>query len=113
MSLKITYTDTEGGGQPLTVELPDEHIKALKTDMGDVVQWHVNAIQHKAQKMMELLIRDALRPGSPLLTTEDRVAIGSMLQTRGILIPEYADIPEDIRLEIIRRIKFPEATEGG
>ena len=99
--LKITYQDSRTGRET-SYTLPDEEVKALETDVDDVVEWHLNAIRQKARQQVDRVCEEALADATgAILKPEHRQQIAAVLADRGILAPSVKHLPEDIRRQIV------------
>jgi len=109
MGIEIIYKDTTTNTDIRKVSLSDGEVKALKTDIIDVAEWHENAIKQKARRMIDSVAEQALRPGSNLLSEADRSVVHNKLMETGQFITHVRDLPDDIKHEIVKRAKVTEA----
>jgi len=107
--LKITYSDTRTGRET-SYTLSEEEVKALETDVADVVEWHLNAIRQKARQQMDRVCEEALADATgAILKPKHRQQIAAALAERGILAPTVKHLPEDVRRQIVSLAADPTA----
>ncbi len=87
------------------IAIDTEEEKALKVAMADIVEWHQNFIKHRARQEIDRIVEMALRPGSKMLTDQDKQKLREYLDKHGIVVVSPRDLPMEIKKAIVRRAK--------
>jgi len=87
------------------IQIDTEEEKALGTAMADIVEWHQNFLKHRARQEIDRIVEMALRPGSDMLSDQDRQKLRVYLDKEGIIVASPRDLPMKIKKEIIKRVK--------
>jgi len=85
------------------VTIDTEEEKALKVAMADIVEWHQNFIKHRARQEIDRIVEEALRPGSNMLTDQDKEALRQLLAEHGIVVASPRDLPMKVKKAIVKR----------
>ena len=85
------------------VTIDAEEEKVLGTAMADIVEWHQNFIKHRARQEIDRIVEMALRPGSNMLTDQDKEALRQLLAEHGIVVASPRDLPMKVKKAIVKR----------
>ena len=95
-----------------TVTLSEEQEKALLTDMGSIQDWLNNAIHNKARQMVDKICDKALSDQTDtILTSTEKQEIVTLLASQGKIISTVKQMPENIKLEIVKKARIKSAAE--
>ena len=86
------------------IQIDAEEEKALSTAMADIAEWHINFINHRARQEINNIVEAALRPGSKMLSDEDKKLLRQLLNEKGIIVASARDLPMEVKKAIIKRI---------
>jgi len=89
------------------IQIDTEEEKALKVVMADIVEWHQNFLRHRARQEIDRIVEMALRPGSKMLTDEDKQKLRQYLDEHGIVVASPRDLPMEIKKAIVKRAVIP------
>ncbi len=87
------------------IQIDTEEEKALGTAMADIVEWHQNFLRHRARQEIDRIVEMALRPGSNMLSDQDKQKLREYLDRHGIVVASPRDLPMEIKKAIVRRAK--------
>ena len=93
----------------ITIDAEEE--KALGTVMTDIVEWHQNFIKHRARQEIDRIVEMALRPGSNMLTDQDKEALRQLLAEHGIVVASPRDLPIEVKKEVVKKAKIEQPKE--
>ena len=95
-----------------TIELTTEQEKALLTDMISIQDWLNNAIYNKARQMVDKVCNDAVAEQThTILTLKEKKDISALIASQGGYFFSVKQMPENIKLEIVKRAKVKLAAE--
>lgn len=103
--MKISYTDNQGV-LLLEVQLDDEEIKTLESDMVSIIEWHVNAISEKIRRQRDALVKEHV---SKLSDAESETILSGVNPKQ--LLADSKFWPVALKKEIVRKAKFDSALE--
>ena len=86
------------------IQIDTEEEKALSIAMADIVEWHQNFLKHRARQEIDRIVEMALRPGSNMLTDEDKQKLRQYLDEHGIVVALPRDLPMNIKKAIVKRV---------
>ena len=89
------------------VTIDTEEEKALGTVMADIVEWHQNFLKHRARQEIDRIVEMALRPGSNMLSDQDKQKLREYLDKHGIVVASPRDLPTEIKKAIVKRAVIP------
>ena len=94
------------------VNLLAEEEKALLTDMISIQDWLNNAISNKARQCVDSVCQEALSEQEhKILTAEEKQQIVTQLASQGKIISTVKQMPENIKLEIVKKARIKSAAE--
>ena len=94
---------TDNGTLIREIHIDAEEEKALGVAMADIVEWHTNFIKHRARQEINNIVEAALRPGSDMLSDEDKKKLREYLDEKGIIVASARDLPMEIKKAIVKR----------
>ena len=94
------------------ISLMEEEEKALLTDMIFIQDWLDNAIHNKAGQCVDNVCHEALSEQEhKILTAEEKQQIVTQLASQGKIISTVKQMPENIKLEIVKKARVKSAAE--
>ena len=94
------------------INLTEEEEKALLTDMISIQDWLNNAIFNKSRQMVDKVCEEALSDQTDIiLTTTEKQDIVTQLASQGTIISTVKQMPENIKLEIVKKARVKSAAE--
>ena len=94
------------------INLTEEEEKALLTDMITVQDWLNNAIYNKARQCVDNVCQEALSEQEhKILAAEEKQQIATLLASEGKIISSVKQMPENIKLEIVKKARIKSAAE--
>jgi len=94
------------------INLTEEEEKALLTDMLTIQDWLNNAIHNKTRQCVDNVCQQALSEQEhKILTIEEKQQIVTQLASQGTIISTVKQMPENIKLEIVKKARVKSAAE--
>jgi len=106
MKLKILYINADTNEPIRELVLSEEEVKALKFDIGDIPEFHINFIKQRVRKNIDKLVEEAIKPQSKLLSNEDKKELMEILYQKEIFVTHPRDLPDKIKKLIVKKVNL-------
>ena len=96
----------------ITVQISEAEEKALLTDMVSIEVWFNNVVHQKARQCIDAVCQQALsEDGETILTKAEKQEVVTALASEGRIISTVKQMPEAIKLQIVRCARVESAAQ--